>query len=171
MDRLVSDPDSGAQPAETRPAVSVELEHSLRHFELGWEEAAYDVVKQRRERRGWPALAWWLFDMCVLNAYRLWSLDHDASPGLPHFRHQLMTQITAAYPPPPSQSQPPDAAADRVQEVGHWPKRAEQRRECVQCSRGRQQRRRTNIQCEACGVHLHAAPCFGEYHDSLAVDN
>ena len=56
---------------------------------------------QRKSRKDWPSLAWWLIDMCVINSYTLWRLDTKADITQLDFRRALLHQIPAAYPPPP----------------------------------------------------------------------
>ena len=124
---------------------------------------SYYVV-ERRGRRSWPALAWWLLDMCINNAYRLLSLDRSAQPSLLHFREQLLSQIAAAYPSQRTHVQPHVPAAGRRPNLGHWPKHTHKTRKCVQCSRGRAGGGKSEVICELCDVHLCVDPCFKLYH-------
>ena len=54
---------------------------------------------QRRSRKDWPSLAWWLMDMCIINSYTLWRLDTKADINQFDFRRALLQQIPAAYRP------------------------------------------------------------------------
>ena len=48
---------------------------------------------ERRVHRTWPSLAWWLIDMCIVNACTLWSLDTNTHVGQLRFREQLLHQV------------------------------------------------------------------------------
>ena len=170
VDRLTPIPPLHGRPATTRPTVAVDYNLNKGHVDQVDQLRAYYAV-QRRGRRTWPALAWWLLDMCIGNAYKLWCLDHSVKPGMLHFREQLLVQIAAAYPSPHTLVRPTAPAVAHRPYVGHWPKHTVERRDCVHCSRGRRQRNRTSYRCAVCGVHLHPAPCFGAYHDRLDIDN
>ena len=170
VDRTTTIPSVNDRLAITRPTVAVDYNFNKGHVDQVDQLRSYYVV-QRRGRRTWPALAWWLLDMCISNAYKLWSVDHNTESGLLHFREQLLTQIAASYPSPRTHVQPTVPGIVHPRFVGHWPELHDQRRNCVHCSRGRQHRRKTFYQCGVCGVHLCPAPCFGAYHDHLHIDN
>jgi hypothetical protein len=121
----------------------------------------------RKSMKNWPSLAWWLIDMCIVNAYRLFSLQTGRLASQLEFRIALMEQLARAYPPqrapigrarPVRRGRPPQ---------GHYPKRVPERRDCVHCSQGRQDRKFSNIVCDHCHKHLCVDPCFRQYHDAL----
>ena len=170
VDQLTDIPATVYRPAHTRPTVAVDYNYNKGHVDQVDQLRSYYVV-QRRGRRTWPALAWWLLDMCIGNAYKLWCLESNTKLGLLHFREQLLQQIAAAYPSQLTHVQPTVPAAVHQPFVGHWPKQHTAKRDCVHCSEGRRRRRKTYYQCRVCGVHLHPAPCFGDYHDRLQIDN
>jgi hypothetical protein len=170
IDQLTAIPASHGRPATTRPTVAVDYNYNKGHVDQADQQRSYYVV-QRRTRRTWPALAWWLLDSCISNAYKLWCVDRDVKPGVLHFREQLLTQIAAAYPSPHTHVQPAALAVVQRGFVRHWPKRHVQQRDCAHCSRGRRRRRRTTDVCAVCGVHLHAVPYFGAYHEVQDIDN
>jgi hypothetical protein len=170
VDRLTTIPSVDDRPALTRPTVAVDYNFNKGHVDQVDQLRSYYVV-QRRGRRTWPALAWWLLDMCISNAYKLWSVDHNTETGLLHFREQLLTQIAAAYPSPRTHVQPTVPGVVHPRFVGHWPEIHDMLRACVHCSRGRKRPSRTYYRCAVCGEHLHPAPCFGAYHDRLGIDN
>ena len=170
VDRLTPIPPTHGRPATTRPTVAVDYNKNKGHVDQVDQLRSYHVV-ERRGRRTWPALAWWLLDMCISNAYKLWSLDTNTATGLLHFREQLLKQIAAAYPSQHTRVQPTVPAAHYQPFVGHWPTVVRDKRDCAHCSRGRRRRLRTKYKCRVCGVHLHPAPCFGDYHDRLPIDN
>ena len=49
--------------------------------------------------KNWPSLAWWLIDMCIVNAYRLFTLQTHSTASQLEFRIALMEQLARAYPP------------------------------------------------------------------------
>jgi hypothetical protein len=121
----------------------------------------------RKSMKNWPSLAWWLIDMCIVNAYRLFTLQTHRSESQLEFRIALMQQLARAYPPqraprgrarPVRRGRPPQ---------GHYPKHVPERRDCVHCSQGREHRKFSNIVCDHCEKHLCVDPCFKQYHDAL----
>ena len=170
VDQLTPIPAHGGCPATIRPTVAVDYNYNKGHVDQIDQLRAYYVV-ERRGRRTWLPLAWWLFDVCIINAYKLWCLHRSVKPGVLHFRDQLQMQIAAAYPSPHTPVQPAAPAVVQRGYVGHWPKKVELWRNCVHCSTGRRRRHKTDFQCAVCGVHLHPDACFGAYHDRLDIDN
>src|SRR6185437_9241411 len=57
----------------------------------------YAYLPGRKAQRCWPRLAWWLLDMCVINAFKLWSaaVQHH---GQLRFREELMHQLLEQLP-------------------------------------------------------------------------
>jgi hypothetical protein len=170
VDRVTSLPAIGGRPATSRPTVAVDYNLNKGHVDQVDQLRSYHVV-QRRGRRTWPALAWWLLDMCIINAYKLWCVEHNAKPGILTFREQLLVQIAAAYPSDRTPVQPTAPTVVHQRFVGHWPEIHPTRRNCVHCATDRRHRERTPYQCAVCRVHLHPAPCHGAYHDRLEIDN
>jgi hypothetical protein len=170
VDRVTSIPPINGRPATTRPTVAVDYNLNKGHVDQVDQLRSYYAV-QRRGRRTWPALAWWLLDMCINNAYKLWCIDNNVKPGALHFREQLLVQIAAAYPSPRTHVQPTAPPVVHQRFIGHWPKKHDALRACAHCSRGRRRTSRTLYQCDVCRVHLHPAPCFGAYHDHQDIDN
>jgi hypothetical protein len=124
----------------------------------------YSYLPGRKAMRAWPRLAWWPLDMCVINAFKLWSKGQK-HPGQLRFReelmHELLQQLPAdvrprehgAHPPPPHA-----AAAIHSSEL------APRERDCKHCSHRPGNRKRTNSICSACQVHLCLGQCFRTYH-------
>jgi Transposase IS4/DDE_Tnp_1-like zinc-ribbon len=124
----------------------------------------YAYPPGRKAQRCWPRLAWWLLDMCVINAFQLWSKGQQHRGQL-RFReelmHELLQQLPAdvrprehgAHPPPPHA-----AAAIHSSEL------APRERDCKHCSHRPGNRKRTNYICSACQVHLCLGQCFRTYH-------
>ena len=168
VDGLTTIPSVRGGEATKRPTVAVDYNLNKGHVDQVDQLRSYYVV-ERRGRRTWPALAWWLLDLCIINAYKLWSLDHSAQPGVLRFREQLLAQIAAAYPSPLTHVQPTVPAVAHRRYIGHWPEFHGRSHDCVHCSSRRQQRR-TKYMCAVCAVYLGAAPCFGAYHERLDID-
>jgi hypothetical protein len=121
---------------------------------------------QRKSYKNWPPLAWWLIDMCIINAYSLWCLDTRASISQQDFRDALVDQIEEAYPihdhtPERGRSPPPAISG----EGGHWPHRVSKRGTCVNCSKGRERRSEVRNTCKRCGVYLCQEPCMEQWHE------
>ena len=64
----------------------------------------------RKSMKNWPSLAWWLIDMCIVNAFHLFTVQTRGTAAQLDFRIQLMHQLAAAYP------------ARRVHEQQHSPR-------------------------------------------------
>lgn len=119
---------------------------------------------QRKSMKNWPSLAWWLIDMCIINAYTLWCLDTNTAISQLDFRKTLLQQLFVAYPSsaiPRHRTYPPIIynASDP-----HLPTPASNTPDCVHCSDRLSQRKRTKIECDRCHVHLCVTPCFKQYH-------
>ena len=140
--------------------MAVDYNYNKGHVDLADQLRSYYVV-QRRTRRTWPALAWWLLDTCINNAYKLWCIDRNVKPGVLRFREQLLRQIAAAYPSPRTHVQPTVPAVAQRGFVGHWPELRAVLRCCVYCSGGRRDRHRTAYACAVCGVYLYCALPWG----------
>ena len=161
---------SPSHPATSRPTVAVDYNMNKGHVDQVDQVRSYHAV-QRRGRRFWPALAWWLLDMCITNAHRLWDIQHSKVTEALDFREKLLTQIAALHPSPHTPVQPTVPATPHRGLVGHWPMHGDRRRACAHCSRGRNGESRTLYECAVCGVALHPVPCFGSYHERQQIDN
>ena len=53
---------------------------------------------RQKAHRAWPRLAWWLLDMCIINAFQLWSKGQQHLGQL-RFRKELMHQLLQQLPP------------------------------------------------------------------------
>jgi len=124
----------------------------------------YSYLIGRKARRCWPRLAWWLLDMCILNAFKLWSIGHHQGSQL-DFReqlmHQLLEQHLAGRRAAPPRSLPP--AADAMAK-DHYLEHTDERQDCVECSHQPKNRAQTRTICHACQVHLCMGECFANYH-------
>jgi hypothetical protein len=121
----------------------------------------------RKSMKNWPSLAWWLIDMCIVNAFRLFTLQTRGTASQLEFRIALMEQLVQAYPPqraPRGRARP--ARSGRPPQ-GHYPKRVVAKRDCAHCSEGRQHRVRSYYKCDRCERHLCIDPCFRQWHEAL----
>ena len=131
---------------------------------------SYYVV-ERRGRRTWPALAWWLLDTCISNAYKLWCLETNSKPQLLHFREQLLKQIAASYPSQRTHAQPTVPAIRPRPNTGHWLELTDTAHDCHHCSVRSVQRVRSMFRCEVCEVYLCVVPCFKQHHVEQGQSN
>ena len=169
-DRITPLDPSPFRPATFRPTVAVDYNLNKGHVDQVDPVRSYHAV-QRRGRRSWPALAWWLLDMCITNAHRLCDIQHSKVTEVLDFREKLLTQIAALYLSPRTPVQPTVPATAQSRFVGHFPQHGHKRRACAWCSRGRQGVRRTLYKCAVCGVALRPAPCFGACHRRHEIDD
>ena len=124
----------------------------------------YSYLMGRKARRCWPRLAWWLLDMCILNAFKLWSVGQDHVSQL-DFREQLMLELLQQLPPevkPHRASRRPNPADSLAKD--HYPQLMLKDRDCVVCSQQAENRVRSSYVCHTCQVHLCCGPCFALYH-------
>jgi len=124
----------------------------------------YAYPPGRKAQRSWPRLAWWLLDMCIINAFQLWSKGQQ-HPGQLRFREELMHELLKQLPPEytPRKSgaglHPAHALASE-----HFPERAGSERDCVECSHQPDRRVQSRFICHACQVHLCIGDCFSHHH-------
>ena len=124
----------------------------------------YAYLPGRKAMRCWPRLAWWLLDMCVINAFKLWSKGQQ-HPGQLCFReelmHQLFQQLPTEHTPRRHGGRPPPPNAPASI---HSSELSSLERDCKQCSHQPRNRKQTNYVCSACDVHLCLGECFRSYH-------
>ena len=124
----------------------------------------YAYPPGRKAQRCWPRLAWWLLDMCVINAFQLWSKGQQHRGQL-RFREELMHELLAQLPPeqkPHRASRRPKAAESLAKD--HYPEHTDSRGDCVVCSSRSRRRVTSRTICDECGVHLCIGACFAQYH-------
>jgi Transposase IS4 len=125
---------------------------------------------QRKSRKDWPSLAWWLIDICIINSYTLWRLDKKADISQLDFRRTLLKQIVTSYASPSTHTHAPLPHPPITTSDGHWPKHSHKKRKCVKCTRGREGGRQSEVVCERCNVHLCLEPCFKQHHVAHDAD-
>ncbi len=124
----------------------------------------YSYLPGRKSRKCWTRLVWWLIDICILNAFRLWQVQHPDESHL-FFRMQLAHELMEALPPdrrPQRAAHPPPAGAALAKD--HYSLLTEARADCVECSRQPDARVTTRYVCAKCGVHVCCGACFSTYH-------
>lgn len=127
----------------------------------------YNYLIGRKSRKCWPRLAWWLIDMCIINAFKLWSMGQQQPKQL-QFREQLMQQLikqlpTQQHPRQHAAALPPQHALAK----DHYPEESSSERDCVVCSHQPENRSRSRLICSTCGVHLCVGKCFSLYHANV----
>jgi Transposase IS4 len=124
----------------------------------------YAYLPGRKAMRSWPRLAWWLLDMCIINAFQLWSKGQQ-HPGQLRFREELMHQLLEQL---PSKDMPRKRGAGlhpaNALASEHFSTRVDEKRDCTKCSSRPQHRIQTHYVCAACSVHLCLGDCFAQYH-------
>jgi hypothetical protein len=124
----------------------------------------YSYLPGRKSRKCWTRLVWWLIDICILNAFRLWQVQHPDESHLT-FRmtlaHELMECLPADRRPQRGAQRPPGAA---TLAKDHYSELTQARADCVQCSRRPDGRVTTRYVCHKCGLHLCIGACFAAYH-------
>jgi len=157
--------------SEAGNKVSIGCPRAVRDYFYG--ARSVDVLSQlhfnyligRKARRCWPRLAWWLLDMCIINAFQLWSRGQQ-QPRQLDFREQLMHELLKQLPAdqrPHRPSRRPNESATLAKD--HYSEHSGLERECAECSdRPAGVRTETRYMCQACGVHLCIGQCFSSYH-------
>jgi hypothetical protein len=117
-----------------------------------------------KAQRCWPRLAWWLLDMCVINAFQLWSKGQQHGGQL-RFREELMHELIKQLPA----EQVPRKRGAGLHPVHalaseHYPLLSDVDRDCHHCSKRSTGRKRSRIICAECGVHLCIGACFAAHH-------
>lgn len=127
----------------------------------------YNYLIGRKACRCWPRLAWWLLDMCIINAFKLWSVGQSRVSQL-DFREQLMIELIKQHQahhtaPKYEATHPPVNALAAT----HSSELSMEEKDCKYCSSPPRNRKRTNYICAACNVHLCLGECFRAYHANV----
>jgi hypothetical protein len=156
--------------SETGNKISLGCPRAIRDYFYG--ARSVDVLSQlhyaylpgRKAMRCWPRLAWWLLDMCIINAFKLWSIGQEKVSQL-DFREQLMLELLQQLPPeqkPRRANRLPNPADSLARD--HFSVRSDVERQCTVCSHKPILRVETRFICAACQVHLCIGDCFAQYH-------
>lgn len=124
----------------------------------------YSYPIWRKAKRRYPALVWWLIDICIVNAFVLWSNHHPAQTHL-KFREILMYEMTQQHHEgQAATSATASAARGAALTKEHYADHAETEGDCKQCTDRSQKRVRSRYICAACNVHLCIGKCFSLFH-------
>jgi hypothetical protein len=127
----------------------------------------YSYLVGRKSRKCSTRLVWWLLDICILNAYRLWQCDHPEESHLT-FRmalmHELMEQLPAERRPQRAMRAWEGGAALATE---HYSTHSPDKRDCRVCSDRARERKQTHLICTKCAVHLCCEDCWKTYHSNL----
>ena len=156
---------------EAGDKVSIGCPRAIRDYFYG--ARSVDVLSQlhyaylpgRKAMRCWPRLAWWLLDMCIINAFKLWSIgrEHRQSARISAMQlmHQLLEQLPAGRRAVQARAHP---RAEDALAKDHYPECVNEKRDCAVCSHRPENRVQSRLICHACRVHLCAGPCFSHHH-------
>jgi hypothetical protein len=124
----------------------------------------YSYPTGRKAKKAWPRLVWWLIDICIVNAYKLWAIDRHCPTQL-DFRSQLMHELAAALLLEKKVSRETEAQVSHIPLAKyHYPRLTHKLRDCKHCSSKSANRVKSAYICAACNVHLCVDPCFGAHH-------
>jgi len=124
----------------------------------------YSYLLGRKSRKPWFRLAWWCIDMCILNAFKLWSIGKHNVTQL-QFRKELMHSLVKLF-----ESNHHALQVSRGANVSvclardHYPEHSDVKHDCVYCSHQPSGRKQSRIICHSCNVHLCIGNCFAAYH-------
>ena len=126
----------------------------------------YSYLPGRKSRKCWTRLVWWLIDICILNAFRLWQVEHADESHL-SFRMQLALELMECLPADrrPQRGASGSSGAEYLAEV-HYSTLVDTPADCVVCSKQPAHRKRTNYFCAACHKHMCLGACFARHHQA-----
>jgi hypothetical protein len=124
----------------------------------------YSYLIGRKSKKAWSRLAWWLLDMCIVNAFQLWSIGKEAPKQL-NFREELMRDLVKLFGSDRHAVQASRGANAAVALVrDHHLVHTDEQRVCAQCAAAGAKPSRSRYLCAKCKVHLCIEPCFWKYH-------
>lgn len=124
----------------------------------------YSYSTGRKSRRCWSRLVWWLIDICIVNAFKLWHTQNPHGRQL-DFRRTLAKELAACMPANQRpQRHSPQAPRGVALAKDHYTEQSEAERDCVVCSRQPNRRKRTRYICHTCQVHMCMGDCFSQHH-------
>ena len=132
-----------------------------------FDQLHYSYIIGRKSMNQRTRLVWWLVDLCVVNAFTLYSRTRDSTDQL-NFRKMLYKELASAH----KQSiHTPEVSS--VHERGpllatvHYSVRVDTEKACVVCSGKGGKRVRTKHICAKCEKHLCIGECFRCYHVNI----
>lgn len=125
----------------------------------------------RKSKKWWMRMFFYLVDTSIFNAFVL----YHSTPNVPNltileFRESLMQALCADYAARGTKADhiSPTSAEGKghghYHNLSHWPKYQKQSRDCHQCSKRSQKRKKSSYICEKCGVTLCVDNCFKLFH-------
>lgn len=163
METLESKRGPRPRPGITKPKIVHDYNQHKVHVDTV-DQLRQSYAVQRRHRKTWPSLAWWLVDMCVINAYTLLCIKTKAVISQLEFRQALMKQLWETYGSASTTHAHVGRPTAPTPNTGHWPHHTHKKRKCMRCTRGREGGSQSEVACKQCGVHLCLDPCFEQYH-------
>ena len=121
----------------------------------------------RKSRQWWPRLAWWLIDVAIANAHRLYQIQIDPKCTVLDFWLKLMHELGEDSDSTSFTTTSKRHNTLQHSPLGHWPSESAKRGRCQRCFHVRGTRRDVSIKCELCDVYLCMDPCFKEHHSSM----
>jgi len=127
----------------------------------------YSYLVGRKSKRAWSRLAWWLLDMCIVNAFQLWAIGKHAPRHL-DFREELMHSLVKLFGSNREAVQASRGANAAVALARqHYSFLSDAVGDCEVCSQRPDHRVRTSYRCHKCKVCLCIGSCFARYHSHL----
>jgi hypothetical protein len=124
----------------------------------------YSYLIGRKSRKSWWRLVWWLIDMCIVNAFILYRMQHHGITQLA-FRQQLMHELVYLFGANRNAIQVSRGANVSVALAkDHYPEHSGVQRDCKVCSKQPLHRKTSMIICHSCQVHLCIGECFALFH-------
>jgi Transposase IS4/DDE_Tnp_1-like zinc-ribbon len=122
----------------------------------------------RKNRRWWPRLAWWLFDMCIINAHRLYEIKNKEKISSRDFHIKLMHELAgdfhSSFVNSNIQSSIINCHKESKHQLGHSPTQSN----CYICWSDNGMRKQTHFKCLSCNKFICAIPCY-DIHRNVEV--
>jgi hypothetical protein len=119
----------------------------------------------RKSRRWWPRLAWWLIDVAIANAHRLYQIQIDPNCTGMAFRLKLMHELAGDVAPTPAVVQRKRRTSDPSTCPSHHLLQSNDRHDCSMCSRPSAHRKQTRFFCDECQVFVCPVPCYDVHRE------
>ena len=118
----------------------------------------------RKSRRPWPRLAWWLIELCTINAHRLYEIKQNAKFTLLDTRQRLMHELAGDISVPLSHSKLTRMTFTHMNQIGHWPAKTLSQGRCYYCYHVKKIRKDVTNKCGLCDKYLCIYDCFKLHH-------
>lgn len=121
-------------------------------------ESYYSIC--RKSKRWWPRLAYWLIDMCINNAWRLYQKQIDPKISLLHFRIKLMHELAGNNNNNNNGNNSNTCTYIACKNDGHHLIRNDNKRDCYVCSDRNKNRVQTHFMCAPCNKYVCVLECY-----------